>query len=520
MKSVTCSQMRELERLTIEQGVSGEVLMERAGRAVADAACEFIDESVLNNPSILIFAGHGNNGGDAFVAARYLHEKRYQVEVFLAAKAGSVQGDAKLHLEKMLALKIPLKEIPDEKGWADLSIQAEKNIIIDGLLGTGIKGAPTGVAAAAIKKIQELSRNNFVLSIDVPSGLNADSGMAEGVVVKADVTVTMGLPKIGLIKPSAIEYVGAVEVADIGIAQPLIDKIDSDLMLVTRRDLTEIISRRPRAAHKGTFGHVLVIGGAAGFCGAVAMCARAALRAGAGLVSVLVPARIATVVAGLVPEVMVHAGQDTAHGSLAPESIRNWSKSLDNFSCVLIGPGMTACEATSLVTDEVIRSVKSVLIMDADSINCMKGRAAEIKFAKCPVIITPHPGEMATLLDMTVQDVQQNRFATASIAAEKTGAIVVLKGAGTVISASGRPLWVNLNGNPGMATAGSGDVLGGIIAGLAAQKETGPFDSAYAGVYLHGRAGDKAARRYSQASMIATDIIDDIPAVIRDVSAR
>ena len=522
MKLVTTQQMRELDRKTIsEYGISGEVLMERAGQGVTEIVQYLAEMAGYNDPAIQLLAGRGNNGGDAFVAARHLKEQGFRVEVWIAGEAGAIGGDALKHLSKMKSAGVAFHELPTRNDWDEMlaSRPGGDGILVDGLLGTGISGPAREPAAGAIRYINGLADRCMVVAIDVPSGLNTDTGKAEGATVIADITATMGLPKRGLAEPSAINFVGCVEVVDIGIPDELTARVESDEELITAEDLRGLIGRRARSDHKGTFGNVLIVGGAAGYAGAVAMAARAATRSGAGLVTVLVPARIASVVAGIVPEAMVHSASETEVSSLSSDCLTVWKKSVNDFDAVLIGPGMTTHEQTRLLVERVLAESRTCLVMDADALSVCEGRPEIIKQSTCPIIITPHPGEMGRLLGCRPAEVQADRMKLAVNAAQETDTVVVLKGAGTLVAQNGQPLNINLTGNPGMASGGMGDVLGGLIAGLAAQG-CQPFDAARIGVYLHGRAGDNVAWRTSQAGMTAGDVIEELPNVLREISPR
>jgi NAD(P)H-hydrate epimerase len=364
-----------------------------------------------------------------------------------------------------------------------------------------------------------MSAGSLVISIDVPSGMNSDTGEAPGGAVVADITATMGLPKTGLLTPAALEYVGNVEVVDIGIPWELVEEIECDWELIAPQDLRGFMPRRPRAAHKGDYGHVLAVAGAPGYAGAAAMAARAAVRSGAGLVSVLTPASVASVVAGLAPEAMVHAGACDAQGCLAANALDEWGRELSDFDAVLAGPGLTAGAATRAVLEALLEKSAGPLVVDADALNVCAGDPEVLASRKIPIVITPHPGELARLLSCSPPDVQHDRAGMARRAAEATGATVVLKGAGTLVTENGRRMHINLSGNPGMAAGGTGDVLSGLLAGLLAQR-IAPFDAARMAVHVHGRAGDNAAWRASQAGLAATDLIEEIPHVLRDMLMR
>jgi len=279
------------------------------------------------------------------------------------------------------------------------------------------------------------------------------------------------------------------------------------------------LGRRSRTSHKGSYGHVLLIGGARGFSGAIAMSGMAAARSGVGLVSILAPEFLVPVVAGLVPEAMVHPGQTNATGSLSGNALEGWGQNLDRFDAVLIGPGMTPHADTATLVSQVVASGVGTIVLDADALNVVAEDPLLLGAHRDGIILTPHPGEMARLLQRDVTTVQADRFATVCSAAERFGGTVVLKGAGSLIARQGHSICVNLTGNPGMASGGMGDVLSGLMAGLAAQGFS-PFDAARAAVHIHGRAGDSVARLTSQAGMVASDVIAEIPQVFRDMSGR
>lgn len=523
MKLVTAAQMRELDRRVIEElGTAGHELMDWAGQGVADIARRLTEVAGFFSPHIHLFAGRGNNGGDAFAAARHLKDMGFSVEVWLAGAANEVKGDALKHLSRMKTAGVHLEELPTKEDWEDARAdRVHADVIVDGILGTGSAGPARGPAVGAIQYINALAQDALVVAIDIPSGLDADTGAAEGDVVKADVTATMGLPKLGLVAPAALDYVGCVEVIDIGIPDEFVAQLSAtgDREMIYLPDLKPLFPRRPRASHKGRYGHVLLVGGARGYTGALALAARAALRSGAGLVTALVPAGIANVVAAASQETMVHPGPETDLGSLSADAWAAWRPRLGEFDAVLVGPGLTRHEQSRKLVEQVLADVTVPLVLDADAVSVFEGDAKGLAGAKAPLVITPHPGELARLVKAKVDDIQQDRCGAARAAAEATKATVVLKGAGTVVAAKGKPLAINMTGNPGMATAGSGDVLAGLLVGLLGQKLK-PFDAARAAVYLHGRAGDTAAWRKSQAGIVAGDLVEEIAYAFRDLSLR
>lgn len=520
MKAVTSVQMRELDRQTIEEyGISGEVLMERAGAGVAESVWEMIACSGDAAWKVLVVAGHGNNGGDAFVAARILNERGIAVEVLLCSDESKIKGDARFHFEKMRDAGC---EIRHDFVLSRRERGGERMIILDGVLGTGIEGEVRGSAADAIRLINELGERNMVVSIDVPSGLNADTGEAQGVAVVADRTVTMGLPKIGLLTQAGTKYAGAVEIIDIGIPYQLTESLESDLEMITGGEVFEFLGRRNAESHKGTFGHVLVIGGAKGYAGAVGMAAMAALRSGAGLVTVLVPAGVAEMVWSMAPELMVYACAETGTGSIQAGALDDWGKDINDFDAVLIGPGMTTHIDTGLLVRRVIAQSRVPVVLDADALNVLAGDLEVLSNAGCDVVLTPHPGEMGRLTGVSTAEVQSRRVESALELSGKTGVIVVLKGAGTVVAGRGRVPMINRTGNPGMASGGTGDVLAGLLAGFAGGGSN-VFEAACAAVYMHGRAGDLAALSGSQATLVAGDMLEvlrELPFVFREVCGR
>ncbi|MEN8255306.1 MAG: NAD(P)H-hydrate dehydratase [Verrucomicrobiota bacterium] len=495
MKIVTTSQMQELDRRTIASGILGEELMQTAGEGLADAIRRLASNHQLVDSPVLFVAGCGNNGGDAFVAARCLHEDGWPVECWLAGSENKLKGDALAWFKQMKKDDVPFRIMDNAEQWKHAGgCGTDAEIIVDGLLGTGASGEPRGIVADAIQFIDAQSARALIVAIDIPSAM----------AVRADLTVTMGLPKIGSVQSENIDFVGNLEVVDIGIPSEFIEEAegDPDLEFIHPSDLAPLFPRRPRNAHKGAFGHVLCIGGSKGYSGAIAMAARSAARSGAGLVSAFVPDAIHPLVATAVPEVMVHSSM--------PDG---------KWTAVMVGPGMGRSATTREQVLQLLESSTVPLILDADAVTMLAGHIEAIAAAKCPVVLTPHPGEFAALFGLKVEDVQEDRFGMAKMAAAKLGATIVLKGAGTMVAAPEHPLAINLTGNPGMASGGSGDVLAGIIAGLAGQGIP-PFEAACAAVWLHGRAGDLAAAEKSQASIIAPDLIEKIPEAFRNVSGR
>lgn len=518
MKCLTVALMRQYEaRAIAEGGVTVTELMERAGAAAAAAALELAAAWRGTPRRALLVAGRGNNGGDALVAARRLAGLGWPVRVLLTGAAEELRGDARAACERLIAAGVQPVTPAD---WTRLDEPDEAFIVVDGVLGTGLTEAPRGAEAAAIVAINRLGARAPVLALDVPSGLNADTGLCPGEVVRADLTLAFGWPKIGLTRPDALTWLGAVEVADIGIPPEYAEGVASRPEIIARAEVRASFTRRAVAAHKGVFGHALLVGGAPGYAGALTLAARAALRAGAGLVSVLAPRSVAPQIAAGVPEAMVHPMPETPEGTLARNALQQWPRRVTEFDAVLVGPGLTTRDDGRWAVDHLLDQCRTPLVVDADALNLLAGRPDRLAKALCPLVMTPHPGEMARLMRLTVEEVQADRSVCARKAAAQTHAHVVLKGAGTLVAPpDDAGLRLNLRGNPGLATAGAGDALAGLLTGLLAQGLK-PLAAASAAVYLHGLAGDLAAAALGQAAMTAGDVIERLPAALCRVQSR
>ena len=466
MKVVTTEQMRALDQRTIAAGTPGVELMERAGCAVARHASKLLRHRATR--AVLLFAGKGNNGGDAFVAARHLAADGCTPTLVMLCQPGDLTGDARTHFQKLAGITIVAW--PGKLPATDL--------IVDGLLGTGLAGKVREPYAAAIRFIN--ATRVPVVAIDVPSGLGT------GTCVRADVTVTFGLPKIDLLQPAAMDFIGRLEIADIGLLAAT-DVVD-DVELLTRADT--ILPVRNRSAHKGTFGHLLIIAGAEGYTGAPVLCAHAAARSGVGLVTLAVPRNIYGIIAGNCPPEVMPVPLDRL-------------PALENFNAVAIGPGLGRAPETQKFVRDFVAKLTIPVVVDADALGAVTLRSG--------LVLTPHPGEMARLIGKTAQDVQANRWEIARQFAREHDVTLALKGAGTVVTDKSGKLWINSTGNPGMAKGGMGDTVTGIIGALLAQGLPA-LAAAKAGVFLHGRAGDLAAERTGQTAMLATDLIASLGA--------
>ncbi len=507
MRILTAKQMREADRRTIEDlGVPSLLLMENAGLQVV-AAMDTAFGSLAGR-RVAVLCGRGNNGGDGLVVARTLRQRNIDVAVFLAGRVADVKGDARANLEKLAHLALPVVEIADESDWERrLPAVGARDLIVDALFGTGLSSPLAGLARRIVEDVNALPAP--VVSIDLPSGLSADTAEVIGPCIRASLTVTLAAPKLPLALPPALEMAGEVVIADIGIPADVIETMEPpDLRLVTPAALRPLLPLRRRDAHKGSFGHVLVVAGSPGKTGAAYLAAMAALRSGAGLVTAATPRSCQQVVAALGAEYMTERLEEGPEGTVAASAL---GAVLAHPATVFAaGPGLgTSGGVTSFVQGLVARADRPV-VLDADALNVFAGRPDRLKARPGQtIVITPHPGEMARLVGVSAANVQGRRVEVARELARGAGLFVVLKGHRTVIATPSGRVHVNPTGNPGMATGGTGDVLTGMIAGWLAQL--GDAESACRlAVYLHGAAGDLAAGDEGETSMIAGDLLGRI----------
>lgn len=509
MQLLTGSQMRELERRYIECiGMPSISLMENAASMLSQSIEN--EYKGLKNTKIVIVAGKGNNGGDTLAAYRHLVNKGANVRVFLLCEKDEIKGDAKINLDILLKLEVDII-CPTHINFIEEIEKAILNadIIIDGIFGTGFKGQPSGLIAQVIALINAV--NNFTVSVDLPSGLDADTGMVSGVCVVANLTVTFGFPKVGLIIHPGCEYTGKLKVVDIGIIKGYEENLG--IYLIDNELARSILPARTENSNKGTYGKALIITGSKGMAGAGCLCGKAFLRSGAGLAYLCVPESMANIYNSSFVEGVIRPlkDEDGYLSDMVIDEIKMFSKDMD---VVVIGPGIGTKDGVKRLVKKVITDLTCQLVIDADALNCISDDVEILKRANKPVIITPHPGEMARLLGITVTEVQNNRIDITRCFSTKYGTITILKGSRTIISTADGELYINCTGNSGMATAGTGDVLAGIVAGLLAQKVK-PVDAAVLGVYLHGVAGDIGSREKTQYSLIASDLIEFLPSSIK-----
>ena len=514
MKAPTASQMRRIDADAVEKyNMAGIVLMENAGRAVADAIVDYLREPV--GKRVCVFCGKGNNGGDGYVAARWLQYHGAEVKMFLFAGRDEIRGDAAQHLSTLDRLGIEFFEAPaDPRDWDIIRIAANfSDVLVDALLGTGFQGEIQGPMAMAIEIIN--SSEKPVFAVDIPSGIDADTGQVRGSAVKALHTVTFALPKPGLLLHPGAEYAGTLRIAPIGLPVALIEETSIQQHFVEAADIRAILPVRTPAAHKGMSGHVLIMAGSRGKSGAAALASCGALRGGAGLVTTAIPESISLIMEVKTTEAMTLSLPETAAAGLGDDAALQVLEFAENVSVIAIGPGLGRHEETVGTIREIIRQAQKPLVIDADALFALAGHMELLAETGAMAILTPHSGEMARLTGLSTAQIEADRIGTARRFAAQWGAVLVLKGAGTVTAFPDGELFVNSTGNPGMATGGSGDVLTGLIAAFIAQGLSS-HDAAVAGVYVHGLAGDIAAMK-GMVGISAGDLADCIPQAIQQL---
>jgi NAD(P)H-hydrate epimerase len=508
MKIVTGTEMQTLDRRTIvEAHVPSAVLMERAGEGIVKYLEEYCGPA--RGKTITIICGKGNNGGDGLVVARLLHRRHARIHVMLLTPITDLNRDAAIMYRRFTKVAGQAAIVRFRSADQMQSLFASSDILIDALLGTGLSSVVTGTYREAIDLIN--SAGKPVIAVDIPSGLHADTGTILGRSIRATLTVACGLPKLGLYIGAGIDHAGTIRVADIGIPSAYVDAIESRTLLLTQDGAFQSLPERIASAHKGTFGHVGIIAGSVGKTGAAALAAQAALRIGAGLVTVATPSSVNDVLEAKLLEAMTMPLPETKARTLARSGLDRILAFIQARKAIAIGPGLSTHHETVELVQSIMKHLDRPCVLDADALNALAGRALLLTECKIPPILTPHPGEMARLgTDATTQSVNADRIGTAKRFAQERGVFVVLKGARTVIARPDGLVAICPTGNPGMATAGTGDVLTGMVVGLLGQGVSA-WEAACTATYFHGLAGDLAARQLGQPGMLASDLIAQIP---------
>ena len=507
MRILTAAQMREADRFTIEEiGIPSLVLMENAGRQVVAAIEAAYEEQLAGRVAVL--CGRGNNGGDGVVVARTLLQRGIDAAVFVVGSLADVRGDARVNLDILGRLGVTVVEINDEQSWElHFSEVSQCTLLVDAIFGTGLRSALSGMMETVIADIN--ASDIPIVSIDVPSGLSADTAHLIGDCVQASMTVTLAAPKMPLVLPPAEAYAGDVVIADIGIPPEVIDGLDGPhVELLTPEQLRDVVEPRAADSHKGDFGRVTVVAGSRGKTGAAHLAAVAALRSGAGLVTIATPASCQPIVASMAAEFMTEPLGESEAGTVCGGSVeRVLELPHDVMAC---GPGLGRTPDAGEFVRALLDRATVPLVLDADALTVLADDPGRLTGREeRDVIITPHPGEMARLIGSSVEEVQANRIQVATDFATTHRVYVVLKGHRTIIATPEGRAFINPTGNPGMATGGTGDVLTGMIAAWLAQLLDAEAACRLA-VFLHGAAGDLAEAELGQSAMIASDLLDEL----------
>jgi len=512
MKVVSPEEMRAIDARAIQEiGIPSIVLMEHAGLQTVLAMERYF--GCMAGRRVLVVCGKGNNGGDGMVTARHLSQRGAEVRVVLLGHKTAVSQDCRVNMEIVLMLGIDFCEVERRADIPNLVERLEwAEIVVDAIFGTGLRATPRQFYLEVIREINRARKR--VVAVDMPTGLGVGDGREDSA-VRAELTVTFALPKLCHVCGPGVELVGKLEVVDIGIPAAAIREEELKVNLVERELVARMFRPRAREAHKGAFGHVLVIAGSSGKTGAAVLAATAALRVGAGLVTLAVPESVHHIVETKTTEVMSVALPETEEHTVSYQAERRLCELIRRMDVVAIGPGLTTHPETVRLVNEMISSLELPIVADADALNAIS--LSTLRYAKRPLIITPHPGEMARLLEISSQEVQHNRLEAVQRTAQVCNTIVVLKGHCTLVADPQGNVYVNPTGNPGMATAGTGDVLTGMIAGLLAQGLT-PVDAAVGGVYVHGLAGDLAVKSKGEMGLIASDVLEMIPQALLEVA--
>jgi len=514
MKVVTAQEMREIDqKATIEFKIPGIVLMENAGRRVVEGVLESLDGT--RGRTVTIFAGKGNNGGDGLVAARHLFNMGVEVKVILLESPDNITGDAATNLEIWHRMGQKVYTITQKDDFNAVRLFLVKtDIVVDAIYGTGFKGKVKDYVGRIIESINASQKP--VVAVDLPSGLEADTGNVNGPCIRASLTITFGLPKIGLLLEPGVGYAGDLRVVDISLPVNLLEGEHLKLNLTVKDQVKGWLPFRPNTSHKGDYGGVLIVAGSRGMAGAACLTAEAAARAGAGLVTLAVPESVYLPVASKLTEVMVAPIPCTGEGTVSKEALPLIRSMMDRADVLAMGPGLSGNSETWDAVRKIIMFSGIPLVLGADALNAVAGRTDLLGKVKVPLVLTPHPGEMGRLTGLSVASIQQDRLNLARRWSSEWGAVLVLKGCRSIIASPDGTTYINPTGNPGMATGGSGDVLTGVIAGLLAQGME-VSRAAAAGVYLHGLAGDRAALEKGMLGLVAGDILHSLPGVIRAV---
>jgi len=509
VKAALCNEMRLIDKKTIETvGIPGMVLMENAGSGVSRVVVEMLGTACAKK-RVWIFCGIGNNGGDGLVVARQLAERGLRIKVILVGDPSQFKGDALLNYRIAQRLGIEMVEAREQRDLVTLRLGlAGVDLVVDAIFGTGLQGAIEGEAADIVRMINNAEKP--VVAVDIPSGFEGDTGMAPEVCIDAAVTATFGLPKLGLLLGMDNPPVGRLAVLDIGIPRGVVEQMQLRANWLQADVLQGLFIKRTATSHKGDYGHLLVVGGSTGYSGAPMLACEGALRSGVGLVTVAVPATLFQGLCGKSPEGMVRPLPDNASGCLVAEAADAVVRRLDEVSALVLGPGLSDHADTRGMLARLLPRLSVPTVFDADALNIISQDRHIWRLPELPSVMTPHPGEMARLLGISIAEVQASRVEVARQAASVFGAHIILKGHRTIVCCPQGEVFINSNGNPGMATGGCGDVLAGMVGAFLARGMEATL-ACNAAVFLHGLAADLAVQGCGEESMLPRDILGQIP---------
>jgi ADP-dependent NAD(P)H-hydrate dehydratase / NAD(P)H-hydrate epimerase len=517
MKLLTADEMRSLDREAIEKyGVPGLTLMENAGRGAGEYFSRFFER--LRPGPVLIFCGKGNNGGDGYVIARHMENRGWQARLLVLAKREDIAGDARVNLDILHNSGADIVYAPDQESLeAVLPSQCGFRLIVDAIFGNGLASEIRGHFAEAVDWIN--ASGLPVAAVDMPSGVNADTGAVLGRCVQAACSATFAFPKVGQMIHPAASYGGEIRTVDIGMPKMLLESVADRHVFVDVNEVRPLLPERRETGHKGTFGHLLIVAGSTGKTGAAALAAEGGMRAGAGLVTLACPLAVHDILETKLTEAMTVPLPDM-DGALSLMAFEQILALAEAKQVLAVGPGLGTSEETRVLVRRLVRACPVPMVIDADGLNALaENTQVLLERREQPVVLTPHPGEMARLTGKDVAEIQADRIGAARDFAKRFNVVLVLKGARTLTAFPDGRIRINGSGNPGLASGGMGDVLTGLIGGFIAQG-LGAEDAAVLGVFLHGMAADRLAVVLGHAGMVASDILPEIPVTLHSLRQK
>ncbi|TCO73158.1 NAD(P)H-hydrate dehydratase [Marinisporobacter balticus] len=517
MKIVNSDQMKQLDRMVIEQfGIPGVILMEHAGSVVLEEVLKYIEQK--ENKEVVIVCGLGNNGGDGFVVARQLFNKGIPLKVVIIGNPSDIGGDAKINYDIIHKLKVDIHILigaNNMKKFADAIKGC--GIIVDAIFGTGLKREVDGYIQEIINIINGSGKQ--VIAIDIPSGIGANDGKVYGMAVKANKTVVLELPKICNIHYPGIEYIGEMIIKSIGMPKAVFENIRLNINLITKDMVKEVLPFRKKDSYKGNYGKAYVVAGSTGMTGASILTCEATLRSGAGLLKIPVPQSLNTIMETRLIEAITVPLPEFKKGVVGISDIEKIIKTMEESDVITVGPGSGNSRELEELLRNILEHTSKPIVLDADALNSLAKRKELLELITSQTVMTPHVGEMSRLTDLEIDYIKENRIEVATEFSRKWNTVVVLKGSRTVVAGPNGDIYINETGNPGMATAGSGDVLTGIVTGFIAQG-IDPLKAAMAAVYVHGMAGDLVAEKLGEYGLMASDIVKQLPFAIKEIIGK